>query len=410
MEKNRDSELEAEVERHLALIAEGALEVVTPDDMRAKLRSSLKAGRPLKVKLGLDPTAPDIHLGHTVVLQKLRDFQRLGHEVVFLVGDFTGRIGDPSGRSKTRPPLNAEEINRNAETYCDQAFKILDREKTIIDYNSRWGDAMTFADVIRLAARYTVARMLERADFAERLRAGVPVGVHELLYPLAQAYDSVALQADVELGGSDQKFNLMVAREIQREYGQEPEVAVIMPLLVGTDGTVKMSKSLGNYVGITEPPDEIYGKVMSVSDPLMFDYFEILRLKTGEEVKRVKEDVDRGRAHPMELKKELARRVVTLYHDEAAALAAAATFERVHKDHLAPEEMPTFKRSAPQMKVVDILVAAGLAPSKSEARRLIKQNAVAVDGVLVEDGDTPRAFAGGEVIQVGKRRFVRVEP
>lgn len=403
------SRAEAEVERQLALIRQGALEIVTEDDMRAKLRASLRTGRPLKVKLGLDPTAPDIHLGHTVVLNKLRDFQQLGHEVVFLVGDFTCSIGDPSGRSKTRPALSMEEIRANAETYCDQAFKILEREKTTIDYNSRWLEPMSFADVIRLAAKYTVARMIERDDFANRLAEGLPISLHELLYPLAQAYDSVALQADVELGGSDQKFNLMVVRDIQREFGQEPEVAVITPLLVGTDGAQKMSKSLGNYVGVTEAPEEIYGKLMSISDELMLDYFEILRLKTPEELKRVEKELKAGRAHPKEVKMELARRVVELYHDAAAARAAEEHFERVHKERLAPEEMPTYTPSANPIALATLLHEAGLAPSKSEARRLIAQNAVTVNDEKVDDPQAEVKFAGGEIIKVGKRRFVRIE-
>jgi len=408
MPPEADNRVDAEIERQLTLIREGALEVITEGDLRAKLRFSLTNNRPLLVKLGLDPTAPDIHLGHSVVLNKLRDFQILGHTVVFLVGDFTGRIGDPSGRSKTRPALDEAAIKKNAETYCDQAFKILDREKTLIDYNSRWGDAMSFADVIRLAAKYTLARMLERDDFAKRLAEGAPVSVHELLYPLAQAYDSVALKADVELGGSDQKFNLMVARDIQREYDQEPEIAVIMPLLVGTDGVLKMSKSLGNYVGITDAADDMFGKLMSVSDELMYDYFEILRLKTADEVARLRADVGQGLVHPKALKQELARRIVAVYRDDAAARAAQEEFDRVHAQHLTPEDIPTFTRTAPQMKVVDIIVGAGLAPSKSEARRLIAQKAVTIDGEPVSDGDAPAPFAGGEVIQVGKRRFVRI--
>jgi tyrosyl-tRNA synthetase len=409
MTAKADPKIKAEVERQLALIREGALEVVTEDDMRAKLRASLAAARPLKVKLGLDPTAPDIHLGHTVVLRKLRDFQDLGHEVVFLVGDFTCSIGDPSGRSKTRPVLSMEEIRANAETYCDQAFKILDREKTIIDYNSRWLEPMTFADVIRLAAKYTVARMLERDDFAGRLAAGLPISLHELLYPLAQAYDSVALRADVELGGSDQKFNLLVVRDIQREFGQEAEVAVITPLLVGTDGAQKMSKSLGNYVGVAEAPEEIYGKLMSVSDELMLDYLRILRLETPAAVEKLKEDLAAGKVHPKKAKMVLARRVVELYHGAAAALAAEGRFERVHRDGLAPEEMPTHTPSANPLGLATLLVEAGLAPSRSEARRLIAQNAVAVNDEKVEDPQAELKFAGGEIVQVGKRRFFRIE-
>jgi tyrosyl-tRNA synthetase len=408
MAAETDPRIEAEVERQLALIREGALEVITEDDMRAKLRASLATGRPLKVKLGLDPTAPDIHLGHTVVLRKLRDFQDLGHEVVFLVGDFTCSIGDPSGRSKTRPVLSMEEIRAHAETYCEQAFKILDREKTVIDYNSRWLAPLTFADVIRLAAKYTVARMLERDDFAKRLADGLPISLHEPLYPLAQAYDSVALQADVELGGSDQKFNLLVVRDIQREFGQEAEVAVITPLLVGTDGVQKMSKSLGNYVGVTEPPEEIYGKLMSVSDESMLDYLEILRLETPAAVKKLKQDLAAGKVHPKDVKMDMARRLVELYHDAGAARAAEEHFERVHKEKLAPEEMPTHTPSANPIALAALLVEAGLAPSKSEARRLIGQGAVAVNDERVDDPQAEVTLAGGEIIRVGKRRFARI--
>ncbi len=402
------AKMEGEIERQLALIREGALEVITEDDMRAKLRASLSEARPLRVKLGLDPTAPDIHLGHTVVLNKLRDFQQLGHEVVFLVGDFTSRIGDPSGWSKTRPPLSPEEIRANAETYCEQAFKILAEKKTTIDYNSRWLEPMAFADVIRLAAKYTVARMIERDDFAKRLAGGLPISLHELLYPLAQAYDSVALEADVELGGSDQKFNLMVVRDIQREFGQEPEVAVITPLLVGTDGSQKMSKSLGNYVGVAEAPEEIYGKLMSVSDELMLDYLEILRLKTAEEITALRRDLASSRVHPKEAKMELARRIVETYHDGAAARAAEEHFERVHKERLAPEEMPSHTPSANPIALAALLQEAGLAKSRSEARRLIAQNAVTVNDEKVDDPQAEVRFEGGEVVKVGKRKFTRV--
>ena len=409
MASETDPKIEAEVERQLELIREGALEVITEDDMRAKLRASLAAGRPLKIKLGLDPTAPDIHLGHTVVLRKLRDFQDLGHEVVFLVGDFTCSIGDPSGRSKTRPVLSMEEIRANAETYCDQAFKILDRDKTVIDYNSRWLAPLTFADVIRLSAKYTVARMLERDDFAKRLDEGLPISLHEPLYPLAQAYDSVALQADVELGGSDQKFNLMVVRDIQREFDQEAEVAVIMPLLVGTDGSQKMSKSLGNYVGVTEAPEEIYGKLMSISDELMLDYLRILRLETPAAVKKLKKNLAAGKAHPKDVKMDMARRLVAFYHDDAAAGDAEDHFERVHKEKLAPEEIPTHAPSSNPIALAALLAEAGLAPSKSEARRLVGQGAVAINDERVDDPQAEMKFAGGEIIRVGKRRFARIE-
>jgi tyrosyl-tRNA synthetase len=409
MTTKTDARTQAEVERQLALIREGALEVVTEEDMAAKILASLASGRPLKIKLGLDPTAPDIHLGHTVVLNKLRDFQDLGHEVVFLVGDFTCSIGDPSGRSKTRPVLSMEQIRANAETYCDQAFKILDPEKTTVDYNSRWLSPMTFADVIRLAAKYTVARMIERDDFSKRLAENLPISLHELFYPLAQGYDSVALEADVELGGSDQKFNLMVARDIQREFDQEPEVAVIMPLLVGTDGTQKMSKSLGNYVGVTDAPEEIYGKLMSISDELMFDYLEILRLKSTGEVKQLRGDVAAGKAHPKEVKMAMARQVVEMYHDAGAARAAEEHFERVHREGQAPEDMPTHTPSANPIVLATLLVEAGLAPSKSEARRLVGQNAVSINDEKVADPQAEVTFGGGEVIKVGKRRFAQIK-
>jgi len=409
MATDADPKIEAEVERQLSRLREGALEIITEDDLRAKLRTSLTTGRPLKVKLGLDPTAPDIHLGHTVVLNKLRDFQELGHEVVFLVGDFTCSIGDPSGRSKTRPVLTMEEIRAHAETYCDQAFKILDREKTVIDYNSRWLAPLTFADIIRLAAKYTVARMLERDDFAKRLAEGLPISLHEPLYPLAQAYDSVALEADVELGGSDQKFNLLVVRDIQREFGQEAEVAVITPLLVGTDGSQKMSKSLGNYVGITEAPEEIYGKLMSVSDELMLDYLEILRLETPAAVKKLRKDLAAGKVHPKEVKMAMARRLVERFHDASAAAAAEEHFERVHREKLAPEEMPSHVPSANPLALATLLVEAGLAPSKTEARRLISQGAVAVNDERLDDPQAEVTLAGGEIIRVGKRRFCRIK-
>jgi tyrosyl-tRNA synthetase len=409
MATEADAKTEAEVERQLELLREGALEIITEDDLRAKLRTSLTTGRPLKVKLGLDPTAPDIHLGHTVVLNKMRDFQELGHEVVFLVGDFTCSIGDPSGRSKTRPVLTREEIRANAETYCDQAFKILDREKTVIDYNSRWLEPLTFADIIRLAGKYTLARMLERDDFAKRLAEGLPISLHEPLYPLAQAYDSVALEADVELGGSDQKFNLLVVRDIQREFDQEAEVAVITPLLVGTDGSQKMSKSLGNYVAITEAPEEIYGKLMSVSDELMFDYLEILRLETPAAVKKLRKELAAGKAHPKEVKMAMARRLVERFHDASSAAAAEEHFERVHREKLAPEEMATHTPSANPIALATLLVEAGLAPSKTEARRLISQNAVAVNDERLADPQAEIKLEGGEIIRVGKRRFCRIK-
>ncbi|MGC8794793.1 MAG: tyrosine--tRNA ligase, partial [Bryobacteraceae bacterium] len=369
------------VDEQLRYLKKGLAELIREEELRERLAE----GRPLRVKAGFDPTAPDLHLGHTVLLRKMKHFQDLGHHVIFLIGDGTGRIGDPTGRNATRPPMTRQEIERNAETYRQQVFKILDPEKTEIRFNSEWLDALTFEDMIRLCARYTVARLLERDDFAKRFREGTPISVHELLYPLAQAYDSVALRADVELGGTDQKFNLLVGREIQKDYGQPPQIVATTPLLEGLDGVQKMSKSLGNYVGITEPPEQMFAKLMSISDQLMWRYWELLTDRSMDEIQTMRAQVERGERHPMEVKMELARTIVTDFHSPADAERAAEEFNRVVRQGEAPSELeivalPAGVRSAGQLRVDKLLAGVGLAESVSEAVRKIKAGAVEING------------------------------
>jgi len=392
----------------LDLIRRGVAEIIPEEDLIRKLERSISEREPLRVKLGLDPTAPDIHLGHTVVLHKMRQFQELGHQVIIILGDFTARIGDPTGRSETRKPLSPEEIEANAATYREQIFKILDPERTRVVFNSQWLAPLTFADVITLAARYTVARMLERDDFARRFREGSPIGIHEFLYPLMQGYDSVALAADVELGGTDQKFNLLMGRVLQREYGQEPQVAITMPILEGLDGVQKMSKSLGNYIGITEPPGEMYGKIMSLPDELMVRYFELVTAVPTEEVRSIAEGLAERRLHPRDVKMRLAREIVTAYHSRDAAERAEAEFVRVFRHHDLPEEVPAFRVAPGPVWLPRLMVEAGLAPSTSEARRLIQQGGVKVDGIPVADPTAEIVPVEGMVIKAGKRRFVRL--
>jgi len=395
---------ELPVDEQLARIRRGAAEIIVDAELRAKLERSRRTGDPLKVKLGLDPTAPDLHLGHTVVLQKLRDFQDLGHQIIIIIGDFTGMIGDPTGRSETRRPLTWDEIRSNAETYRAQLGKVLDMGRTLVRFNSEWLGPLTFEHVIRETAHLTVARILQREDFATRHAAGRPISLHEFLYPLAQGFDSVALGADVELGGTDQTFNLLVGRDLQRAHGQEAQVALTVPILEGLDGVQKMSKSLGNYVGITEPPADMYGKLMSVSDAMMFRYFELVTRVPEDEIARL-----RG-LHPMEAKKRLARTVTAMYHGEDGAAAAEAAFARVVQAREVPDNidlvrLSTASGSEPMWRVV---VLAGMAPSNSEARRLIQQGAVEVDGSRVSD-PVHKVEASGEsrLLQVGKRKFKR---
>jgi len=399
----------------LEYLAKGAVEIISEEEAVQKFAKSIRSGVPLKVKVGFDPTAPDLHLGHAVLLRKMKHFQDLGHTVIFLIGDFTASIGDPTGRSRTRPPLTTEEIRANAETFKSQVFRILDQRRTVVDFNSRWLGTLASSDWIRLCSRYTVARMLERDDFSKRLKNNVPISLHELLYPLAQAYDSVALAADFEFGGTDQKFNLLVGRDIMREFGQEPQVVLTTPLLEGTDGVEKMSKSLGNYIAFTDPPQEIFGKVMSISDPLMFRYFELLTDVSGTEIARWKAEVGSGALHPMKLKLELGVLLVRDFHGEEAAGQAREHFERVHQRGQLPETIEVFQYSAGSSgagrpgRLVDVLVASGLASSKSEARRLIKAGAVSMDGVKVSDVNDPLPAGGREfVLRCGRLGFRRV--
>lgn len=383
--------------KQVEILSRGAVELITTSELENKIRK----GRPLTVKLGLDPTMADLHLGHTVVMKKLKQFQDLGHKVVFLIGDFTAQIGDPSGQSKTRPPLSAAEVKKNTKTYLDQAFKILDKKKTKVRKNSEWLGKMSGMDVVALAGHYNVARMMEREDFRKRIQEGGQVTVREFLYPFLQGYDSVALKADVELGGNDQKFNLVVARDIQRAYGLEPEVVLTVPLLVGTDGVKKMSKSYGNFIGITELPAEMFGKIMSLSDEGMWHYYELL---TEEDLAAVKA------IHPKEAKIKLGKILVTRFHSAAAASLAAAAFEKVFARKETPEEVGEFvmKTSGGEVTLVEVLAASGLAASKSEARRLITQNAVRLDEARV--GEAEAALKSGKtyLIQVGKRKFLRI--
>jgi len=379
----------------LDLIKRGAVELIPEDELVAKL----KCGKPLKVKWGADPSAPDIHLGHTVVLNKLKQLQELGHEIIFLIGDFTARIGDPTGKSETRKPLTEEEVKRNSQTYQDQVFKILDRSKTKVVYNSHWLAKLTIEEVINLAGKYTVARMLERDDFMNRFEKERPISIHEFLYPLIQGYDSVHLKADLEVGGTDQKFNMLVGRELQREFKEEPQAIITLPLLLGTDGVQKMSKSLGNAIGIMEPPSEIYGKTMSISDTLMLRYYELLTEVPLSEVKSI---------HPKEAKKRLARILVARFHSEQAAINAEREFESVFAQGSLPEDIQLLKLKEKQVLIGNLLVETKLAPSLSEARRLIKQGGVRVDDRVITEEKEMVDLTSEKVLNVGKRKFMRV--
>ncbi|MDH4035857.1 MAG: tyrosine--tRNA ligase [Candidatus Krumholzibacteria bacterium] len=407
----KQDETALSVDQQMAIIRQGAVEVIPEEDLRRKLERFLAGGEPLVIKQGFDPTAPDIHLGHTVGLRKLRQFQDLGHTVVFLIGDFTGMIGDPSGRSETRRRLDHAELIDNAKTYTEQAFKILDPKKTRVDYNSRWLAKMEFADVLRLTATQTVAQMLERDDFEKRYHAGKPISLLEFVYPLAQGYDSVALQADVEIGATEQKFNLLMAREIQRQYGQEPEVILTLPILEGIDGVEKMSKSLGNYIGITEAPEEIFGKTMKIPDTLIVKYFELVTSRTPAEVDAIRARLKDPSTNPSHLKRELARTLVAEYHDAEAAEAAEAHFNRLFVQHERPEETQRVEMKVDEggLWIAKALQQAGLCTSTSQARRMISQGAVKVDGEKVSDADlrlVPRKEA--YAVQVGKRGFADI--
>jgi tyrosyl-tRNA synthetase len=395
-----------DISAQLDVIKRGAIEVLPEEDLISKL----KKGRPLRVKAGFDPTAPDLHLGHTVLIQKMKHFQDLGHEVIFLIGDFTGMIGDPSGKSETRKPLTRAEVVKNAETYKEQIFKILDPDKTRVEFNHSWMEKLDAVSLIELSGKYTVARMLEREDFKQRYQNQQSISIHEFLYPLIQGYDSVVLQADVELGGTDQRFNLLMGRELQREYGQEPQVVLTMPLLEGyTDGVQKMSKSLNNYIGINEPPEEIFGKLMSISDELMWRYYELLSAKDLVRIKSLHVEVESGALHPMAAKKLLAEELVARYHGAAAARAAHDYFETRHQKKLRPTEIKKQFDAPEPIWICRLLVNLEFAKSSSEARRLISQGAVRVDGRTL--GDINFQFRGTEheVVEVGKNRIARLK-
>jgi tyrosyl-tRNA synthetase len=400
------------VTEQLAYLKKGAAEIIPEAELVAKLENSRKTGKPLRVYLGVDPTAPDLHLGHTVVLRKLKHFQDLGHTAVFLIGDFSAMIGDPTGVSETRPPLTREQVDANAKTYLAQVFKILDKEKTEVRYNSEWLSKMSAEDIVRLCSHYRLARMLEREDFSSRLEKGQPISVHELLYPLLTAIDAVKLQSDVELGATEQKFNLLVHREIQREYGLPGQAILTMPILVGLDGQRKMSKSLGNYVGITEAPDEIFGKMMSIPDDLMWSYYELVTDRTPQEIAALKKEVSGGALHPMDAKMRLAQEVISGFQGQDAARKAAENFQHVFRDRQAPEKAPIFKvRSGEPRRVVSLLVDAGAVPSRSEGERLIKQGGVELIGDS-SPMNVQRSIAlikgQSHLLRVGKKKFLRI--
>jgi tyrosyl-tRNA synthetase len=394
-----------DIPQQLAIFKRGADELI----VEAELVEKLKRGKPLRIKEGFDPTRPDLHLGHTVQFNKLRQLQDLGHHIIFLIGDFTGMIGDPTGRNVTRPPLSREELEANAKTYTDQAFLILDRSRTEVAFNAKWLSALGADGMIRLAAKYTVARMLERDDFAKRYASGQPIAVHEFLYPLAQGYDSVALEADIELGGTDQKFNLLVGRELQRHYGQEPQCILTLPLLEGLDGVNKMSKSLDNYVGITEAPSQMFGKLMSISDDLMWRYYDLLSFRPLDEIARLKRECEDGR-NPRDAKVELAQEIVTRFHSRQAAQAALTEFEARFRDHAMPENMPeiTLHSGGKGLPLPQLCKQAGLTASTSEAMRLIEQRGLKLDGEVVADKSFVVTTGSTVVVQAGKRKFARV--
>jgi tyrosyl-tRNA synthetase len=424
------------VQEQFSYIYKGVAEIIREDELKAKLEKSIATGKPLRVKLGVDPTAPDIHLGHTVVLRKLKHFQDLGHTAIFLIGDFTAMVGDPTGQSETRPPLTREQVDANAKTYLEQVYKILDPGKTEVRYNSEWLGTMPSQEVVRLCGHYRLARMLEREDFRSRLEKNLPISVHELLYPLFQAYDSVALQSDVELGATEQKFNLLVGRDIQREYAQPSQVALTMPILVGLDGERKMSKSLGNYIGITDAPGEMFGKIMSVSDELMWSYYDLLTDFTEPVIVRLREEVRTGVLHPKKAKVQLAHTIVAGFHGEEAAKKAADEFERIFSERQAPEQMTelTVERRSPTLaflirrgkdskssvalstqlgdreKLTKLLVLLGEVTSKSEADRLVKQKAVEINDQVITDVGYDVSLARGMtyVVRIGKKRFFRL--
>jgi len=406
--------LEKQIQKQMEILKTGAAEIVPENEMREKIKNSLEKNKPLIVKLGLDPTAPDIHLGHTVPLQKMRQFQDLGHQAVIIIGDFTGRIGDPTGKSETRKPLTEEELYKNAETYKEQIFKILDPDKTRIEFNATWLSKLNFADVIKLATSCTVARMLERDDFAKRYAEEKPISIHEFFYPLMQGYDSVALNADVELGGTDQKFNLLMGRTLQKDFGQAPQVALTTPILEGLDGVQKMSKSLGNYIGVYETPREMFGKTMSIPDELMIRYYELVTNVPVEEIRLLEQGLANNEVHPRDLKMRLGWEIVNIYHGQNEANQAKEEFIRMFQKKEIPDDMPEISinkletETDGKIEIVSLMVNASLAPSRGEARRLIEQGGVKINDKKVSDAQAVIPLMVGDIIKVGKRKFVRI--
>jgi tyrosyl-tRNA synthetase len=392
------------------LIKRGTSEIIPEEELVQKIEKSSKESKPLKIKLGCDPTRPDLHLGHSVVLRKLAQFQQLGHTAILIIGDFTGMIGDPTGRNSARPPLSLEEARENAKSYISQASKILDVAKAQIVPNSNWLGKMTFEDVIKLASKYTVARMLERDDFTKRFKGGVPISMHEVLYPLAQAMDSVAIESDVELGGTDQKFNLLVGRDIQREFGLEPQVILTMPLLVGTDGVEKMSKSYGNYIGIDEPAKEIYGKTLSIPDNCIYLYYELTTDIANNELQSIKQDIENPSVNPRNIKRALARKLVEMYHSKKAAEEAEIEFDNIFVKKGLPDEIPEFKfdNGITELDILELIVSVKFAPSKGEARRLVTQGGVTIDGEKISDIKTVVQLNKDQILKVGKRNFIKL--
>jgi len=400
----------SEFKRQFDIISRGAIDLLPEDEFRERIKKSIKANKPLRVKQGFDPTAPDIHLGHTVGIRKLKQFQELGHQIVLIIGDYTGLVGDPSGRSATRPQLTYDQVMENAETYQRQFFKILDRSKTEIHYNGEWFSKMNFKEIMELAARFTVARMLERDDFDKRYKSGSPISIHELFYPLMQAYDSVAIKADIEIGATEQKFNLLTGREIQQDYGVQPQLVLTLPVLVGVDGHQRMSKSTGNYIGIDESPGEMFGKIMSIPDNLIYSYFELATDVTLDRLAEIKGILEKGQTNPMELKKELGETIVSMYHSADEAKDARIEFERVFSKGELPEGIPEFdaRNYEGSIWIVKLLTDSKMAKSGGEARRLIRGGGVSVDGEKISDENYEFELKDGMLLKIGKRRFLKI--
>jgi tyrosyl-tRNA synthetase len=398
------------IKEQMEVIRRGTVEIIPEDELIKKLERSIKSKKPLRIKQGFDPTAPDIHLGHTVGLRKLKQFQELGHKIVLIIGDYTGMVGDPSERSATRPQLTRDEVMKNAETYQKQFFKIINKSKTEVHFNGEWFSKMSFLDIIHLASRFTLARMLERDDFSKRYSQQVPISIHELFYPLMQAYDSVAIKADVEIGATEQKFNLLAGRQIQEVYGQEPQIALTLPVLPGVDGVQRMAKSTGNYIGIDELPSEIFGKIMSIPDDLIYPYFELLTDLPLDELKKIKKDLDQEKENPMMLKKKLGIEIVSLYHSEKDALKAQQGFEKVFSKKELPEDIPVYELTydKPKIWIVKLLTITNLCSSSGQARRLIRQGGVYLDDKRVEDENLEIPVEGEKLLKVGKRKFLKI--